>query len=75
MEEVAIAHIKQLKDVLGLHLPWHGARLNFLSLFLVALFKVKTVNFTEIATALNPDAKINSNHRWVQRFFADFMMS
>lgn len=72
MEEVLIAHIKQLKDVLSLHLPWHGARLNFLSMFLVALFKVKTVNFTEIATALNPDAKISSNHRRLQRFFADF---
>ena len=72
MEEFPIAHIKQLKDVLSIHLPWHGARLIFLSMFLVALFKVKTVNFTEIATALNPHAKIGSNHRRLQRFFADF---
>ena len=67
-----MAHITQLKDVLRMHLPWHGARLNFLSMFLVALFKVKTVNFAEIATALNPNAKIGSNHRRLQRFFADF---
>jgi len=67
-----MAHIGQLKAVLSLHLPWHGARLNFLALFLVALFKVKTVNLAEIATALNPKAKIGSNHRRLQRFLADF---
>ena len=67
-----MAHITQLKNVLGQHLPWHGARLNFLAMFLVALFKVKTVNFAEIATALNPAAKIGSNHRRLQRFFANF---
>ena len=67
-----MAHIIQLKDILGSHLPWHGARLNFLAMFLVALFKVKTVNLAEIATALNPNAKIGSNYRRLQRFFADF---
>lgn len=67
-----MAHITQLKDVLSMHLPWHGARLNFLAMFFVALFKVKTVNLAEIATALNPKAKIGSNHRRLQRFFADF---
>jgi hypothetical protein len=70
--EVAMTHIIQLKDVLSTHLPWHGARLNFLAMFLVALFKVKTVNLAEIATALNPNARTGSNHRRLQRFFADF---
>ena len=67
-----MTHIMQLKDVLSMHLPWHGARLNFLSMFFVALLKVKTVNFAEIATALNPKVKIGSNHRRLQRFFANF---
>ncbi len=67
-----MAHITQLKDVLSKHLPWHGARLNFLAMFFVALFKVKTVNLAEIATALNPNAKIGSNHRRLQRFLAEF---
>ena len=67
-----MAHISQLKDTLGQQLPWHGARLNFLAMFLIALFKVKTVNLAEIATALNPKAKIGSNYRRLQRFFADF---
>ena len=65
-------HIIQLKGVLGEHLQWHGARLSFLAMFLVALLKVKTVNLTEIATALNPLVKIDSNYRRLQRFFADF---
>jgi len=67
-----MAHITQLKDTLGKHLPWHGARLNFLAMYFIALFKVKTVNLAEIATALNPKAKIGSNYRRLQRFFAEF---
>jgi len=65
-------HILQLKGDLGEHLEWHGARLSFLAMFLIALLKVKTVNLTEIATALNPLVKIDSNYRRLQRFFADF---
>ena len=67
-----MSHILQLKDILAGHLSWHGARLSFLAMFLIALLKVKTVNFTEIATALNPKAKVSSNYRRLQRFFADF---
>ena len=67
-----MAHIKELKEVLSVHFGWHGARLNFLALFFVALLKVKTVNLAEIATALNPEAKIGSNYRRLQRFFAEF---
>jgi hypothetical protein len=65
-------HITQLKEILAGHLSWHGARLSFLAMFLIALLKVKTVNLAEIATALNPKAKINSNYRRLQRFLADF---
>ena len=67
-----MSHITQLKDVLGGLLSWHGTRLNFLAMFLIALLKVKTVNLAEIATALNPKAKVSSNYRRLQRFFADF---
>jgi len=38
----------------------------------VAIFQVKTVNLSEIATALNPKVKISSNYRRLQRFFAKF---
>ena len=67
-----MSHILELKGVLKGHLAWHGARLSFLALFLIALLKVKTVNLTEIATALNPRVKISSNYRRLQRFFAEF---
>jgi len=67
-----VSHITELKDVLGGLLSWHGTRLNFLAMFLIALLKVKTVNLAEIATALNPQAKVSSNYRRLQRFFADF---
>lgn len=67
-----MSHIIQLKEILASHLSWHGARLSFLAMFLIALLKVKTVNLTEIATALNPKAKVNSNYRRLQRFLADF---
>jgi len=67
-----MAHLQQLKDILKVHLPWHGARLMFLAMFLQALFKVRTVNLAEIATVLNPFAIDNSNYRRLQRFFADF---
>ena len=56
-----MVHIMQLKDVLSTHLAWHGTRLSFLAMLFVALFKVKTVNLSQIATALNPKAKAGSN--------------
>ena len=36
--------INRITSALRPHLKWHGARLNFLALFLVALFRVETVN-------------------------------
>ncbi len=32
--------VKALRAALGEHLPWHGARLNFLAQFLLTLFQV-----------------------------------
>ena len=43
-------------------------------MFLVALFKVRTVNLAEIVTSLNPHAKVGSNYRRLQRFFANFQV-
>jgi len=40
-----IGHKKALKP----HLGWHAARLSFLSLFLLALLKVKTLKLKELA--------------------------
>ncbi len=54
---------------------WHGARVTFLSQFLVAMIRVRTVNFAEIATAFCGDAKPASHYRRIQRFFKDFSLT
>jgi len=63
-----------LRDVLQQHFDWHGARLSCCAAFVVALIKVRTVNLTEVALALNPGALAASNYRRVQRFLAGFEM-
>ena len=57
-----------LKPLLG----WHGARLNFLALFIIALLRVKTVNLTELATGFHHHAKTDLNIKRLQRFFRSF---
>lgn len=64
--------ITQLRWVLQPHLGWHGARLAFVALFLIALFRVKTVNLAELATGFCGNAHTDSHYKRLQRFFADF---
>lgn len=40
---------------------WHGARLSFLALFLIALVRVKTVNLVELAAGFRSNAKTDSS--------------
>jgi hypothetical protein len=44
----------------------------FLALFLIALFRVKTVNLTELASAFMGKAKTASNYKRWQRFLKEF---
>ncbi len=64
--------VNLLRDTLKPHLSWHGARLNFLALFLIALIRVKTVNLVEIATGFRNEVKTDSNYKRLQRFFRKF---
>jgi hypothetical protein len=64
--------VNLLRDTLKPHLPWHGARLNFLALFLIALIRVKTVNLVELATGFRSEAKTDSSYKRLQRFFRKF---
>ena len=64
--------INLLRQALKPHLRWHGARLSFLALFLIALLRVKTVNLAEIATGFRTDAQTESSYKRLQRFFRDF---
>ena len=53
--------INLLRQTLKPHLGWHGARLSFLALFLIALLRVKTINLTELATGFRSKAQVDSN--------------
>lgn len=64
--------INLLRNTLKPLLGWHGARLSFLALFLIALLRVKTINLTELATGFRNTAKTNSNYKRLQRFFKDY---
>jgi hypothetical protein len=64
--------INKLQAALSCHLSWHGARIKFLALFLVALFRVRTVNLAELAGAFRSKAKTESNGKRLKRFFSQF---
>jgi hypothetical protein len=63
-----------LKAALAEHLAWHGARLNFLAQFLLALFKVKSVNRAELAQGFTGSAQVASHYKRLQRFFRAFTL-
>ncbi len=65
-------NINLLRQTLKPHLKWHGARLSFLALFLIALFRVKTVNLSELSTGFMGKAKTESNYKRLQRFLREF---
>jgi hypothetical protein len=61
-------HTTMLVDLLKLHFGWHRARIKCLSYLIVALFKVKTVNLAELATAFPGTADVESHYKRLQRF-------
>jgi hypothetical protein len=61
-----------LRDALRPHLAWHGARLSFLAAFLIALLRVKTVNFSALATAFSGKTQTESHYKRLQRFFRHY---
>lgn len=66
--------ITLMRNTLQPHLGWHGARVTLLALFLIALFRVKTVNLTELATGFMGKAKTESHYKRLQRFLGKFEM-
>jgi hypothetical protein len=63
---------KELKAALQPHFTWHGARLTFLSLFLIALFKVRSVNLSDLCLGFEGTAKSQSSLKRLSRFFRQF---
>ncbi len=67
--------IAKLTEIFNSRLGWNKARADLLSLFIVALIKVRSVNLTEIAVAMPGSAKTDSKYKRLQRFFAKFDFS
>ena len=54
---------QNLETILQNHFTWNLARIKFLSEFIFALIKVKTVNWAEIAAAFFSPAKRESRYK------------
>ena len=60
------------RSTLKLHLKWHRARLSFLTLFLISLFRVKTVNLVDLSIGFKGKAKKELSYKRLQRFLRGF---
>lgn len=67
-----MSQYSELKRVLQGQLNWHGARISFLALFLLALMKVKTVNLSDLCLGFGGKALPESSYKRLQRFFREF---
>ena len=65
-------NVNLLRKTLKPHLKWHGARLSFLALFLIALFRVKTVNLVDLSIGFKKKTKKESSYKRLQRFLKEF---
>jgi len=64
----------ELVDIFHARLGWNKARVKFFVSFICSLCKVQTVCFIKIAQGFEGKAKVESNHRRIQRFFAQFIV-
>ena len=62
-------HSTMLADLLQSTFALHRARITCLATIVIALFKVKTVNLAQLATAFPNPADLDSHYRRLQRFF------
>ena len=54
------------------NLPWNKDRINFVARFLFALYAMRTVNLSIMATAFSGPAKEESNYKRLQRLLRKF---
>ena len=65
-------HISEMETILSGFLNWHKTRTHCLVQIIQALFYVRTVNLTQIASAFQTNVKEASAYRRVCRFFTEF---
>jgi len=66
--------VAKLTVILKSTLEWNKARIDLISSFLIALIMVRTVNLTEIASAMPGKASQSSKYRRLKRFFEQFQV-
>lgn len=64
--------ISELREILNPILVCNKARLGCFVRMLLALFSVRTVNLRELAVGFLSSARIDSRHKRIKRFFAQF---
>lgn len=64
--------ISELRNILSQFFTWHKCRLDCLGQIIQALFVVRTINLTQIASAFKSEVKEESSYRRVCRFFTGF---
>lgn len=67
-------NIKQLRKIIQSKFEANKKRIEFISLFIMALIRAKTVNLADIASVFQTPVKVESNYRRIQNFFKDFIM-
>jgi len=70
--EALMNQVTRLQKALRPHLSWHGARVSFLAAFLIAVLRVRTANFAQLATAFGGKAHPDSHYKRIQRFFCRY---
>jgi hypothetical protein len=63
---------EMLKQEIQPHFPVDARRIDLLARLIVALLQVCTVNYAQLALALNDQVKVASNFKRLQRFFRQF---
>lgn len=66
--------INELVSIFSQKTSWNLARVRFLSAFICSLCKLQTVCYVKLAQDLSGNAKVESNLRRIQRFFAEFIV-
>lgn len=66
------SQVIELQEVMQCYFSWHKSRLKFTAAFILSVIKLRSINFTQVANALNGQAKPKSNYRRIQRFFAEY---
>ncbi len=74
MKNKASNKCNELVDIFHARLGWNKARIKFFVSFIFALCKVQTVCFSKLAQGFEGNAKVDSNMRRIQRFFASFII-